>query len=114
MVTEFLQHGLKSVPVALRLCGALLRNQGISGSARSLSGLRGQGRSGKRLVEQALSDGQRRDDLRNAQWRKVIAAGLTVAAAVAVVTPSGPGVVFVDVDVRGTSIVGAEYFRNSV
>ena len=112
MVTEFLQHGLKSVPVALRLCGALLRNQGISGSARSLSGLRGQGRSGKRLVEQALSDGQRRDDLRNAQWRKVIAAGLTVAAAV--VTPSGPGVVFVDVDARGTSIVGAEYFRNSV
>lgn len=67
MVTEFLQDRLKSVPVVLRLCGALLRNQGISGSARYLSGPRGQGRSGKRLVEQALSDGQLRDDLRNAQ-----------------------------------------------
>ena len=66
MVTEFLHDRLKSVPVVLRLCGALLRNQGISGSARYLSGLRGQGRSGKRLVEQALSDGQLRDDLRNA------------------------------------------------
>jgi hypothetical protein len=41
----------------------------------------------------------------------VIAAGSTIAAFV--VTPSGPGVVFVDVDARGTSIVGAEYFRNS-
>lgn len=110
MVTEFLRSGPRSVPVALRLCAALLRNQGMSGSVGYLGALRRPGERAKRLVEQALSDGELHPDLRNCQWRKVIAAGSTVAAAV--MTSSGPGVVFVDVDARGTRIVRTEYHRN--
>lgn len=96
MLTKFLRSGPKAMPVSLRLCSALLRNQGISGSVGYLGALRGPGNRGKRLVEEALSDGGLHPELRNCQWRKVIAAGDTVAAAV--VSPSGPGVVFVDVD----------------
>lgn len=40
MITEFLRNGPKSLPVSLRLCAALLRNQGLSGSAGYLSALR--------------------------------------------------------------------------
>ena len=105
MITEFLRHGLKSVPVSLELCAALLRNQGVSGTARYLSALRGPGRWGRGLVERALSDGRLRDDLRNCQWRKVIAAGNTVAASVT--TPSGRGVVFAEMEhgaIRNVSV----------
>ncbi len=97
MVTEFLHHGLKSVPVSLascapRCCAIRVFREPRDTSRRFV----GRAGSGKRLVEQALSDGQLRDDLRNCQWRKVIAAGNTVAASVT--TPSGRGVVFAEME----------------
>ncbi len=49
--------------------------------------------------------------LRNCQWRKLIAAGTTVAAAV--MSLSGPGVVFVDVDTRDGRIIRTEYLRST-
>jgi len=96
MLTEFLRNGPKSLPVALRLCTALMRNQGLSGTVRYLDAMRGPARRGKRLVEEALADARLRDDLRNCQWRKVVAAGDTVAASVT--TSSGRGVVFAEIE----------------
>ena len=96
MVTEFLQHGLKSVPVSFDCappCCAIKVFREVRATCRRFADRAG---SGKRLVEQALSDGQLRDDLRNCQWRKVIAAGTTVAASVT--TPSGRGVVFAEME----------------
>jgi hypothetical protein len=61
MITEFLRNGPKSLPVSLRLCAALLRNQGLSGSAGYLSALRRPSNRGKQLVEEALSEGWLRD-----------------------------------------------------
>lgn len=110
MLAQFLRSGPRSLPVSMRLCAALLRNQRPSGTMAYLAALRGPGARAKRLVEAALADGRLGDDLRNCQWHKVIAAGTTVAAAVA--TSDGPGVVFVGVDPRGTRIVRAELFRS--
>lgn len=110
MLTQFLRSGPRSVPVSMRLCTALLRNQRPSGTVAFLAALGGPGARAKRLVEAALANGRLREDLRNCRWHKVIAAGTTVAAAV--VTTAGPGVVVVDVDRRGTKIVRTELFGN--
>jgi hypothetical protein len=112
MVAQFLRGGMKVVPASLRLSAGLLRNQGLAGTARYAAGLRGPARRGKRLVERALSEGQLRDDLRDCRWDKVVASGRIVAASI--VTAAGRGVVFVDVDPRGTGIGQTEYFESSV
>jgi hypothetical protein len=95
---------------SLQLSGALLRNQGLPGIARYVSGLTGPARRGKRLIEGALADGRLTDVLPECKWSKVIAAGSTVAASIT--TPSGRGVLFADLDPRGREITEVSIFRN--
>ena len=59
MVRQFLGNGVKSLPASLQLSAALLRNQGLVGTTGFLSGFRGVGKRGKRLVEDALTHGLR-------------------------------------------------------
>jgi hypothetical protein len=108
MVAQFLGSGAKSLPAALRLSAALMRNQRLGGTAGFLSGFRSPARRGKRIVEQALADG-RLGDARNTAWHKVIGAGDTVVASVT--APEGRGVVFANVD--GPVIRNVEYFAAS-
>jgi hypothetical protein len=96
MIGQFLGNGTRSLPAAARLSADLLRNQHLSGTAGFLSGLRGAGRRGKRLVEAALARGLLVDELRECTWDKMIASGNAVAASVTV--PSGRGVLFTTVD----------------
>ena len=95
---------------SLQLSGALLRNQGLAGAARYVSGLTGPARRGKRLVEEALAAGRFTDELPECKWSKVIAAGSTVAASIT--TPSGRGVLFVDLDARGREITDVSVVWN--
>lgn len=107
MIAQFLRKGRKSLPVSLQLSAALVRNQGLAGTATYLSGLRGVGKRGKRLVEKALAD-QRLGDLQYPAWHKVIAADNTVVASV--MTPTGRGVVFVELDGRARDIRDVSVF----
>jgi|ERR1700739_1740090 len=110
MIGAFLRNGVKSLPASLQLSGALLRNQGLPGAARYVSGLTGPARRGKRLVERALADGRLTDQMRECKWSKVIAAGSTVAASIT--TPSGRGVLFAELGDRGRDITDVSIFRN--
>jgi SnoaL-like domain len=110
MIGAFLRNGVKALPASLQLSGALLRNQGLPGTARYASGLTRPARRGKRLVEQALADGRLTDRLRQCRWSKVIGAGSTVAASIT--TPSGRGVLFADLGDRGRGITAVSIFGN--
>ena len=110
MIGAFLSNGVKSLPLSLQLSGALLRNQGLAGAARYVSGLTGPARRGKRLVEEALAAGRFTDELPECKWSKVIAAGSTVAASIT--TPSGRGVLFADLDARGREITDVSVVCN--
>ena len=111
MVLQFARGGRAVVPAGMSLTRALLGNQGISGTAGFLSGFRGVGSRGKRhltrLLDAACAGNEleaRRllsrsalvtlgDDTRvgtselvsrlsGARWRKLIAAGSSVAATI--------------------------------
>ena len=110
LLGQFIRHGVRSLPASLALSTGLLRNQGLRGTTGFLSGLRGAGRRGKRLVEDALSAGQLAEHVPECKWDKVIAAGNTVA--VAITTPSGRGVLFVELDDRGREITDVSVFHN--
>jgi hypothetical protein len=97
MVAQFLRQGAKAVPATLQLSAGLVRHQRIVGTAGFASGFRGVGRRGKRLVAEALEAG-RLGDVTYRPAHKIIASGSTVAAIVA--TPSGPGVLFAELDGR--------------
>jgi hypothetical protein len=97
MVAQFLRHGAKAIPATLQLSVGLVRHQRIVGTAGFVSGFRGVGRRGKRLVAEALDGGQL-GDVRYRSAHKIIASGSTVAAIVT--TPSGPGVLFAELDGR--------------
>jgi len=87
LLGQFIRHAVRSLPALLALSTGLLRNQGLRGTTGFLSGLRGAGRRGKHLVEDALSAGQLAEPVPECKWDKVIAAGNTVA--VAITTPWG-------------------------
>jgi hypothetical protein len=129
MVVQMMRDGAKSLPVALRLGGELIRNQGLGGTAGFLAAFRRAGRHEKRCVEAFLSAavsgdqlGVRRmladgavssvgelvDQLRGGRWTKVIAAGDTVSASV--ITPSGRGVVFCEIPSATGGITRVQYF----
>jgi hypothetical protein len=110
LLGQFIRHGVRSLPASLALSTGLLRNQGLRGTTGFLSGLRGAGRRGKHLVEDALSAGQLAEHVPECKWDKVIAAGNTVA--VAMTTPSGRGVLFVELDDRGREITDVSVFHN--
>ncbi len=110
MIGQFLRNGLKSLPVLLQLSAALLRNQGIAGTADYVAGVRGARKRAKRVVEQALADGRLGEKISLPNRAKVIAAGNTVAAAVT--TPTGRGMVFAELDNRGRDVTGVSVLRN--
>lgn len=138
MVVQMLRQGAKSLPVSARLGGALLRNQGLSGTVGFLAGFQRPGRREKRCVEaflgaavsgdqlaarRSLADraalshrddtvfalGDLVDQLRGGRWTKMIGAGDTVSASV--ITPSGRGVVFCEIDSATGGITRVQYFR---
>jgi hypothetical protein len=108
MVAQFLRHGPKAVPAALQLSAVLVRHQRIGGTAGFVSGFRGVGRRGKKLVIDALDAGQL-GDVKYRPAHKIIASGSTIAAIVA--TPSGPGVLFAEL--HGGEIRDASVFRST-
>jgi SnoaL-like domain len=56
MVMQFARSGPAAVPAGLALARTLLENQGTSGTAGFLSGFRGVGARGKRLLAELLDD----------------------------------------------------------
>jgi hypothetical protein len=110
LLGQFIRHGVRSLPASLALSTGLLRNQGLRGTTGFLSGLRGAGRRGKHLVEDALSAGQLAEHVPECKWDKVIAAGNTVA--VAITTPSGRGVLLDELGDRGREITDVSVFHN--
>jgi hypothetical protein len=56
MLRQFARNGVAAVPVGLRLSGALLRNQGLRGTAGFLTGFRGATSRGKRHLAALLDD----------------------------------------------------------
>ena len=111
MVGQFLRNGMKSLPLSMQLSAALLRNQGLASAVEYMSGLRGPRRRAKRLVEHALTEGRLGDQVPECEWSKVIAAGNTVAASL--MTPSGRGVLFVELDDRRRDIRDVRVFRTT-
>jgi SnoaL-like domain len=105
MVAQFLRHRAKAIPASLQLSAALARNQRLVGTAGFVSGFRGVGRRGKRMVADALATG-RLGDVQLGD--KVIASGSTVAAAAT--TPSGRGVLIAAFD--GRDIRDVDVFRS--
>jgi hypothetical protein len=93
MLVEFLRSGIGTAPVSVQLAIALLRNQGMDGSAAYLSGLRTPGARGKRLVAKYVADA-----MPEYSCRRLIGAGSTVMASLC--APGRRGVLFVDVDSR--------------
>ena len=111
MVRQFARSGFAAVPVGLALGRALIGNQGVSGALGFASGFAGVGARGKRHLADLLRSATTGDEvsvrravgepalvtlgddvpisssdltarLAGARWRKVIAAGNTVAATV--------------------------------
>lgn len=109
MMGQFLRNGVRSLPASLQLSAALVRNQRVAGTAGFLSGFRGAGKRGKRLVEEALAHGLLADELRECNWGKMIVAGNTVS--VSVTASSGRGVLFTEVE--GGAIRDVRYFAQS-
>jgi hypothetical protein len=119
MVLQFLGHGANAVPASLQLSRALLGNQGLTGTAGFLRGFAGARTRRKRLAENFLADVTKSmssraadDRLVGGRWEKVIAAGQTVAASVT--TPSGRGVVVIDINAAATEIKRVTYFPGSL
>jgi hypothetical protein len=137
MVAQMLREGAKSLPVALRMGRELLGNQGLSGTAGFVSGVRRPGRRARRRVEsfldasvagdemaarRALSSGaavslgeetsmpvgEFVDSVRRGRWTKMIATGDTVSASVD--TPSGRGVVFCEIGSATRGVTRVRYF----
>jgi hypothetical protein len=137
MVAQMLRRGTKSLPVALRLGGELLRNQGIGGTAGFAMGLRRPGRRQKRCAktfldaavagdeltarraltrgaalsigdDDPIAVGEFVDSLRGGRWFTMIAAGDTVSASLS--TPSGRGVVFCQFPSGTTAISRVRHF----
>jgi hypothetical protein len=137
MVGQMLRHGLKSVPVSLRLGAGLLRNQGIAGTVGFVTGFRRPGRRQKRSAaafldaitagdevsarralnrravvtvgeQMPLSIGELIHHMRGGRWFKMIAAGDTVSASVD--TPGGRGVVFCEARRGSDGIARVRYF----
>lgn len=134
---QMLRRGAKSLPVSLRMGRALLRNQGLGGTAGFVAGVRRPGRRAKRCVETfldaatagdemtarraishgaavslgeetPLAVGELVDRLRGGRWTKVIAAGDTVSASVH--TPAGRGVVFCEIRSASAGITRVRFF----
>jgi hypothetical protein len=111
MVAQFARSGLAAAPVGLALTRALLTNQGVAGTVGFASGFSGVGGRGKRRLTDLLTAAAGGDEvavrravtesahvtlgddvrisssdlttrLAGSSWRKVIAAGDTVAASV--------------------------------
>jgi hypothetical protein len=123
MIGPMLRHGTASVPPSLRLVRALVRNQGLAGSAGYLRAFRRPGRRARHAVAEFLdaavagdqlstrktlrtsvvtvgdhtpiSVGDVVDRLRGGRWFTMIATGDTVSASVD--TPAGRGVVFCEI-----------------
>jgi hypothetical protein len=137
MMLQFLRTGPRAAVPAVALSRALLGNQGVAGTVGFLAGFRRVGTRHKRLVSEFLAavargdkaDAERAltstaaitvgDDeivdvadlvgrLGGATWPKVIGAGSTVAVSVA--SGHGRGLVFADVERRGTQIHRLRYF----
>ncbi len=137
MMMQFLKTGSRAVTPGLQLGKGLLSNQGARGALGFLTGFRRAGARHKRLVEVFLQAAARRDasaagsalsstaaitlgdsdpldvgelgeQLRGANWAKVIGAGSTVVVSVA--SDHGRGIVFADVAWRGDRINAVRYF----
>jgi Nuclear transport factor 2 (NTF2) domain len=63
MVGQFLRAGVGAAPAGARLSSALLRNQGVRGTAGFLLGFRGVGRRGKRNFARFLADAACGDEI---------------------------------------------------
>ncbi|MBV9092171.1 MAG: nuclear transport factor 2 family protein [Mycobacteriaceae bacterium] len=105
MIRQFLGHGAVSLPASLQLSSALLRNQGLGGTAGFLQGLPGPRRRAKRRVRELLNA------LGVAGRGKLIAVAHSVAAPVT--TPTGPGILIANVDCRGRRIIAHNLFTDS-
>lgn len=63
MVGQFLRSGVGAAPAGVRLSSALLRNQGVRGTAGFLSGFRSVGSRGKRSFARFLADAADGDEI---------------------------------------------------
>jgi hypothetical protein len=63
MVMQFLRSGVGGAPAGLQLCAAMLKYQGIGGTAGFLAGFRGTGRGGKRRFGELLHDALAGDEV---------------------------------------------------
>lgn len=140
MVGLFLRGGIRAVPAGAALTGALMRNQGLAGTAGFLDGFRGAGRSGKPHFARFLDDARTGDEvavrrrlakgatitcgddrpmtaselqtrLADVRWRKMIAAGNRIAVAA-----GGGGdtaVLIADVDAKPFRINRIRYFTEA-
>lgn len=137
MMWQYLRHGVRAVPSALGLSRGLLRNQGLTGAAGFMTGLRlgvtrnknlmarfltAAGRQDRFTVMQTLSSdaavafgdgdnagvGRLIGALAGVRWDKMIGADRTVV--VSVETDDGRGVLFADLTQRGDSITELRYF----
>ena len=75
MMLRFLGNGASAAPQALNLTRALIRNQGLGGSAGFMSGFRGERVRGKRTMRTFLDANAAGDQLR--AWR-CLAPGVTI------------------------------------
>jgi Nuclear transport factor 2 (NTF2) domain len=106
MISQFLAHGVRSVPASLQLSSALLRNQRSAGTVGFLAGLAGPRGRGKRLVHDMLAASAAGGGVTGRG--KVIAAGRSVAASVT--TPTGAGVLLAELDRPGRRIIRHQLF----
>ncbi|PJE21125.1 transporter [Mycobacterium paragordonae] len=137
MMVQFLKTGTRALTPGVQLGKGLLGNQGPRGAVGFMTGFRRVGARHKRLVEGFLRAAARGDEstareklssgaaitlgdnqplgvaelgeqLRGANWAKVIGAGSTVVVSVA--SDHGRGIVFADVAWRGNEINAVRYF----
>ncbi|MCV7413012.1 transporter [Mycobacterium florentinum] len=137
MMLQFLRTGSPAISPALQLSRDLLGNQGLSGTAGFMSGLRRPGARHKRLVRTFLaavasgdtlgaahalspsaaitlgdSDpldiGEFATELNRANWTKMNGAGSTVTVSLS--SSHGRGIIFADLGRRGKAIDQIRYF----
>jgi len=140
MVGQFLRAGPAALPVGGALTVALLRNQGVVGTAGFLAGFRSAGRRGRREFAHFLTDARSGDEvavrrrlargarithgetrplaaaelldrLADAEQNKLIVAGRHVVAGVE--TGSGPAVLVADVEKNPFAITRIRYFDDT-